>query len=154
MPINFSFWAARYRYRFAITQAITLSGNSENWWKFLWKSDLPKSRESARCNISYWEEGRGRGNSHQRDTTFPFYFHFTRYLWKLTISWYLFNEKIKNKDIFISFKSLVLIFWDLMSLHSGSLSLLVELPTDLGGLKTYLKFRRRSTIRPNWPRIL
>lgn len=98
--------------------------------------------------------GGGRGNSHQRDTTFPFYFHFTRYLWKLTISWYLFNAKIKNKDIFISFKSLVLIFWDLMSLHSGSLSLLVELPTDLGGLKTYLKFRRRSTIRPNWPRIL
>lgn len=29
--------------------------------------------------VTGWRRG-GRGNSHQRDTTFPFYFYFTRYL--------------------------------------------------------------------------
>lgn len=30
--------------------------------------------------VTEWRGGGRRGNSHQRDTTFPFYFYFTRYL--------------------------------------------------------------------------
>ena len=74
-----------------------------------------------------------------------------------TISRYLFNAKIKSERRGSLPLSLSLVSQRLAILRVCAwriFPLLVKLPTDLRGLRTYQKFHRRSTIRPNWPRIL